>query len=128
MGLFDTITIGDRRGQVKCVGRTCATFGVGDGVTLYRQVDAAEKALRLEAATGDEAIGDALAISTGEATEIRDFQIVMQSLSGAHSYVVVRDGVLVDWRDDPAPDLPQVGNRGRDFDEHNRSTGFEIVG
>jgi len=50
MGLFDTITIGDRHGQVKCLGRSCSTFGAGDCVTLYRQVDDAERTRRLDAA------------------------------------------------------------------------------
>jgi hypothetical protein len=126
VGLFDTVVVGTRQGQVKCLGRGLRTLHVGDTVLLFRQVDADAQMRRLELAEPDAAPGVMAELAIGELSELRDFQVVMLTAAAGLSYVIVRDRVLVDWRDDPASDLPRIDNRGRAFDEGVGRPGVEV--
>ena len=117
MGLFDTVVAGARHGQVKCFGRGMRTIHVGDALSLYRPVGLDEQLGRLESATPGDALGVAADLAIGEPSELRDYQVAMTNDTGSESYLIVRDGVLIDWRDEPTPDLTRIDVRRRPLDQ-----------
>ena len=126
VGLFDTVVVGTRRGQVKCFGRGLRTIHAGDVVSLYEQLDRDTQTSRLDSARPDAFSGLAADLAIGERSELRDFQVAMKTADGCVSYLIVRDGVLGEWSDSPAHDLPRIDNRGRPFDESTGRAGVEL--
>ena len=126
MGFFDTVVVGTRRGQVKCFGRGMRTLGIGDVLSLHRPFAVDVRLARLESATRDEAPGLVADLAVGEPSALRDYQVVMIDGAGSESHLIVRGGVLVDWQDEPASDLPRVGNRGQPFEESAGRAGIEL--
>jgi hypothetical protein len=90
MGRYDDIHTGTRCGQTKAFGKGLGDFSIGDSVKIHQ---------------------DPLPIENYDYPTYTDGQVAVQGVGGG--WLIVRDGVWVDWVDDPVEDLPCFDDAGR---------------
>lgn len=97
MGTFDNITAGERHGQTKAFGASLGNITLGDRVAISE--------------LGEDLYG------SQPPTQHGDGQVNVSS----GGWLIVRDGIWVEWADEPAPDLPRFDNTGaRAADDYER--------
>lgn len=93
MGMFDNIHDGNRHGQTKAFSPASRDLKIGDPVYI-------------------EDLGEAV-YGTAPATRHTDGQVNC-SFGG---WLIVRDGIWVEWAEQPASDLPRFDNTGWAVDD-----------